>query len=131
MIAQQVFDDPYEQEEEEGSSARSLSHHTTSPDGSQDNLLQHLEAPGEETDTFPVPGTSVPEEYEPHSLGSSLYRLFSRSGTDVKQPSQSTHLSNLAEFHRYVRDNPSSFKQLLIIFSWLHFHGYTYIPSSS
>ena len=49
-----------------------------------------------------VPSQSAP--HEPHSLGSSLYRLFSRGNTDIRS-AKDENLSNLAEIHNAVVDD--------------------------
>ena len=48
------------------------------------------------------PSQSAP--HEPHSLGSSLYRLFSRGNTDLRT-AKDENLSNLAEIHSAVVDD--------------------------
>lgn len=111
MLAQKVdpgYDDPYE----DVSSAKSLSSGSNqspfSESDSRDNILQLLESvPEPSGPSIPVPDDSeeAPSTpHEPHSLGSSLYRLFSRGPTDLR-PSKADNLSNLAEIHSAVVDD--------------------------
>ena len=56
---------------------------------------------------MPIKDASVPPQdtsLEPHSLGSSLYRLFSRGNADLR-PSKADNLSHLAEIHSAVVDD--------------------------
>ncbi|KAL5263511.1 hypothetical protein ACHWQZ_G008769 [Mnemiopsis leidyi] len=110
MLAQKVaFEDPYE----DVRSAKSLSSSShTSPfneTDSRDNILQLLEAEPDQTNgpAIPISDHSSPSQsapHEPHSLGSSLYRLFSRGNTDLRT-AKDENLSNLAEIHSAVVDD--------------------------